>query len=70
MSQQRDQCVDGVGGLWVEEQLKARGAGRDRDYPTKQLACFPGVNALLKDFKQGSHVSKYTYFRKITLVMV
>lgn len=54
----------------MEEYLKAKVAGRDLDNPTKCLACFPGGNELLKGFKQRSHMSRYIYFRKITLATV
>lgn len=46
-------------------------AGRDLYNQTKHLGCFlVGNEELLKDFKQGSHISGYLYFRKITLATV
>lgn len=46
-------------------------AGRDLDNQMKHLRCFPvGNGELLKDFKQGSHISGHLYFRKITLATV
>ena len=58
--------MDSIGGLCVEEYIKAKVAGRDLDNPTKCLACFPGGNELLKGFKQRSHMNR-TYISERSL---